>query len=79
MVNGIGFQRLIKETLEIGSRSGIIDPAKIIPDPTTISRNISRLADGLREKFKETVVPVCFLKCFCFSIIINLLMFVFRF
>ncbi len=63
-MNGKGFRKLIKETLNIGSVHGLVDVDKLIPDPRTISRHISAIATKMRDKLMEQIQPVRNL-CFC--------------
>lgn len=53
IVKGKGFQELAQSLVSLGSRCGDIDVKDVLPDPTTISRNINQIAQNLRENVKE--------------------------
>ena len=45
-----GFKRLARGLVDIGARSGRVDAAKLLPDPTTVSRNLTKHAEEFRDK-----------------------------
>lgn len=53
IIKGKGFQELAQSLVSLGNRCGDIDVKDILPDPTTISRNINHVAQNLRDEVKE--------------------------
>ena len=49
-VNGPGFKAIAQGLIDVGARSGRVDAVKLLPDPTTVSRNLTKNADDVREK-----------------------------
>ena len=49
-VNGQGFQAIAQGLIDVGARSGRVDAVKLLPDATTVSRNLKKCADDIREK-----------------------------
>jgi len=49
-VAGEGFKNLAQELLDIGATKGKINANDLLPHPTTISRNVRAVTEGLREK-----------------------------
>lgn len=59
IVQGNHFQSLIQTAIDLGAQHGRIEAKNLIPDPTTISRNVEKTAKeirlGLSEKLREAI------------------------
>lgn len=58
MVNGTGFRELIRTTLEIGALHGNCSLDDLIPDRTTISRNLLSKADKVKVELVREIKEV---------------------
>ena len=54
-MKGVGFRELVAKILEIGSLHGKLDVDSLLPEPRTISRNISVMATEMRNKLMEKI------------------------
>lgn len=55
-VSGSGFELLANKFIEIGTKYGTIEAKKIIPDPTTISRNLLDQRDKLLDSLRPIII-----------------------
>lgn len=53
IIKGKGFQELAQSLISLGSRCGDMDVKDVLPDPTTVSRNIHQIAQNIRDEVKE--------------------------
>lgn len=54
VVTGVGFVNLAQHFVSVGARRGVIDVSTILPHPTTISRNVSKV----RSEKLEIIFPI---------------------
>jgi len=58
-VNGSGFSKLVKFFIKIGAKYGDnIDIGDLLPDATTISRNVKKLAEEKKNEIKTEITDV---------------------
>lgn len=58
MVNGIGFRRLVGVLLQLGQHLRHDSVDELLPDPTTISRNLGAQVHAIQERMKPEVKEV---------------------
>lgn len=51
---------MIEVAIEIGAKVGRVPVDEVLPDPTTISRNLERRVENLQSDMKREIEEVCF-------------------